>query len=181
MVTVLGLDLSLTSTGMVAVPVDWRQDWSRVAASVAGRRASNSDPEDKRIERLELIRNAVMTFAHGYGCTHVFLEDYAYTAQHSRAHALGELGGAVKVALRHMGLELQVVSPASARTLLGKQPKRDRKAWAQTQLFGAGAPRDWPGDVADAFIVANWGLSELGGAAVILREQLDVRSTASCQ
>ena len=99
------------------------------------------------------------------------LEQYAYSADTSRAHSLGELGGVVKVALAYMGLELAVMSPARARVLLGKAPRKGGKDWAHARLLEAGAPRSWTGDQLDAFCVANAWLAENQGHALILRDQ----------
>jgi len=166
---VLGLDLSLRATGMVAVPLDWGQDWSRVSVAEVGHGLPKDAGPAERVERLVTIRNAVLEFAHEHRVHQAWIEQYAFTAIKSQAHSLGELGGIVMVSLHQLGVALHVVPPASARQLLGKAPRKDAKQWAAARLRDAGAPHTWTGDQLDAFAVANWGLAELGGSAVVMR------------
>jgi len=158
----LGLDLSLTNSGMVAVPEFWCGDFSEVKVATAGAKLHKDATERARVARLQGIRAAVVHFAERTHATHAIIEQYAYTSMVSHAHSLGELGGVVRVALIEAGLEVEVVSPASARKLLGKQPRKDAKIWAAQRLVAMGAPRAWPMDVLDAFTVGNWLLAEWG-------------------
>lgn len=167
---VLGLDLSLTSTGMVAVPAKWGQVWSRIAVATAGYGLRKDATDRERAERLDVIETEVLAFAAEQRATVAVIEAYAFTAQTSHAHSLGELGGVVRLALMRAGLELVVISPASARKLLGKQPRSQAKVWAAGKVFGAGAPKSWTLDQVDAFVVANAFLSENGGDALIIPE-----------
>lgn len=171
-----GFDLSLTATGMIAVPERWHladgsPDWGKLVVGKAGRSCKKDAPEIERIERLILIEKAVVEFVDQLGIETAVLEEYAFSARASHAHSLGELGGTVKVALLRMGVKVVVVSPASARKLLGKQPKSDRKVWAAGRVYGAGAPKSWTLDQVDAFVVANAYLSESGGDAIVLPQQ----------
>lgn len=159
---VLGLDLSLTCSGMVAVPEQWDGDFSRVTVATAGGKLAKDATERERAGRLRMIRDAVQNFALRTHATHAIIEQYAYTSMLAQAHSLGELGGVVRVALVEMGLDVQVVAPASARKLLGKQPRKDAKIWAAQRLVSMGAPRAWPMDCLDAFATANWVLAEWG-------------------
>jgi Holliday junction resolvasome RuvABC endonuclease subunit len=168
MIVVGGFDLSLTSSGMVAVPEDWAGDWARIRTGRAGKKLTKAATPEEQIERLRSIRGRVQAFVKANHITVAVIEEYAFSATTIGAHSLGELGGVIKVELFDMGLAVHVVSPARARTLLGKQPKRDRKAWAQGRLYAAGAPKAWSGDELDAFVLANHHLSETGGHAVIL-------------
>lgn len=167
---VLGLDLSLTSTGMVCVPARWGQVWSRIAVGKAGHGLKKDASELERAQRLEDIETAVLAFAAEQQATVAVLESYAFTAQTSHAHSLGELGGVVRLALKRAGLPMVVISPASARKLLGKQPRSQAKVWAAGRVFGAGAPKSWNLDQVDAFVVANAFLSENAGDALIIPE-----------
>lgn len=175
MLTVLGVDLSLRSTGLVAVPTDWGLDWSRVAHRVAGAELKQDATVAQHVGRLRLIARAAMAFAREHRVTRAWILGYAYNkADMSRAHLAGELGGVVKYALVEIGVEVEVVVESRARTLLGKAPRKDAKVWATERLMRAGAPPSWPQDVLDAFVGANWGLSELGGSALIMRDQLEL-------
>jgi hypothetical protein len=165
-----GFDLSLTASGMVAVPEQWCGDWSRIRTGRAGKKLTKQATTEEQIERLRSIRSRVQAFVREHHVTVAVIEEYAFSATTSGAHSLGELGGVVKVELYDMGVDVHVVSPARARTLLGRQPKRDRKVWAQGRLYAAGAPKAWSGDELDAFVNANYYLSEHGGHAIILPE-----------
>lgn len=165
-----GLDLSLTSTGMVAVPERWGCVWSGIAVARAGRGLPKTATEAERLKRIGEIRDRVVAFVREYCVRVCVVEQYAFSARASHAHALGELGGVVKLALQERCCEVVVVSPAAARKLLGKQPRSQAKVWAAQRLFAAGAPKTWTLDQVDAFVVANHYLSEIGGDAIMLPE-----------
>jgi Holliday junction resolvasome RuvABC endonuclease subunit len=167
---VLGLDLSLTAAGMVAVPKDWGGNWERVARHHVGHALPKDATETRRIGRLHQISSEVLAFAARHKCTSAIIEQYAFAARQSHAHALGEIGGSVKLALvTRAGLLVDAVHSASARKLvLGKVPKKDVKAHTRVALTRMGMPTNWTDDEADAFVVANWALSALGGHALVV-------------
>jgi Holliday junction resolvasome RuvABC endonuclease subunit len=121
-----------------------------------------------RARRLQAIRSEVLGFVKRHGCRVAVLEQYAFSSQASQAHALGELGGVIKVLLAELQVEVHVVPPASARKLLGKAPRKDVKVWAHQRLYTAGAPHHWTGDQLDAFVVANYYLSGGRGDALMI-------------
>lgn len=164
----IGLDLSLRATGIVVVPIDWKQDWKRVVVGSAGSPLPKTATEADRMRRLIHTREAIASVVRTHGCKVAVLEQYAFSSMASQAHSLGELGGVVKSFLVELGLELEIVPPASARKLLGKQPRKGAKQWAHERLVRAGAPTFWTEDQLDAFIVTNFHLSAIGGAAVML-------------
>jgi hypothetical protein len=180
----MGIDASLTGTGLVAVPCNWGLDWSKVARAKLGLEVPMKAKETERIARLEYICKLAMEFAEKHEVTEVFMESYAFAAKLSRAHALGELGGNLKRdVVIGLGLPLTVVTPGTARALLGKfsavvkkgTPKGTPKPapvkdQVHTVLKRAGLPVNWDGDETDAWVVANWGLSGIEGAdALIIR------------
>jgi Holliday junction resolvasome RuvABC endonuclease subunit len=161
--TLLGLDLSLTASAVVAVPLDWDGNWSRVRSCVTGEKLERSASDAERAHRTERIAARLVSFARSVGATHAFVEGYAYGLRTS-AHSLGELGGVVRLALVTAGLELATVNMGTARKLLlGVCPRSSAKVAVAETLRAAGAPRAWSLDESDAFAVANFGLSELGG------------------
>ncbi len=171
----MGLDLSLRSTGMVAIPVGWGQAWSRVEVGVAGYGLKDDATLIEHAARHRSIRDAALAFARQHRVTHAWVLGYAFNkAQVSRLAAAGELGGIVKLGLIDAGIQTQVVVESRARTLLGKAPRAKAKDWAIQRLCRAGAPIAWTFDQFDAFVAANWGLSELGNSALILRDQADL-------
>lgn len=74
---VLRVDLSLCGTGLVALPVDWALDWSRVAFETIGHPLRRDASEVDRIGRLVRLSAEVVRFAeeraqvapHAAGCT----------------------------------------------------------------------------------------------------------------
>lgn len=172
---VLGCDLSLRSTGLVALPADWNCDWTRVAVAAAGYPLSQDASVRESMQRLMDIREDIIEFAQQHQATHAMVLGYAFNkADTSRLAAAGELGGIVKVALLEASLDVGVVVESRARTLLGKAPRKDAKVWATQRLLAAGAPKAWLLDQFDAFVAANWGVSELGGKALIIRDQAEM-------
>jgi len=95
---VLGLDLSLTGTGMVAVPGDWGGDWGRIERRKVGYSVSKQATEAERVGRLTHIADEVIRFVDLTSPTIAVLEQYAMRmGAQGVGHAchLGELGGVV--------------------------------------------------------------------------------------
>lgn len=163
MTTLLGLDLSLTAAAAVAVPLDWDGDWTRVTTAVTGTRLRRSALDAERARRTETIAAQIVAFARAQQATRCIIEGYAFSQPHS-AHALGELGGVVRLELVRAGLDLRTVAiPTARKLLLGKVPREGAKVAVAQALRAAGCPPEWAFDELDAMCVANWGLSELGG------------------
>lgn len=165
---IMGLDLSLRNSGVAIVADDWGFDWGRVSVARVGYDLKSDASVRQQADRIAAIRDAVLELAARHEVTHAVREEYAFTASRSRAHALGELGGVVTLALLDAGVEVETVPPASARKLLGKAPRKDPKGWAAARLRAMGAPTLWSGDQIDAFVCANWKLAEIGVALVAL-------------
>lgn len=177
MKTILGLDLSLRGLGMVAVPSEWGGDWSRIARKTAGIPLTKDAPESERVRRLLLLANEVIGFAGTHGAGIAFVEQYAFTSMLGHAHALGELGGVVKVYLQEVcKVPLEMVAPASARKLIaGKLPRKDVKDYVRGELTRMGMPAAWTKDEGDAFVVANFGASASGSYALVAPPGTDNR------
>lgn len=159
--TILGLDLSLTASAAVAVPLDWDGDWSRVRSLVVGEKLRREASDAERARRTETIAARIVAFARSTGATRAFIEGYAYGLKTS-AHSLGELGGVVRLELVRAGFELTTVPMQTARKLLlGRCPRQGAKVAVAETLKAAGA-RFESLDECDAMAAANWGLSELG-------------------
>lgn len=178
---VMGIDASLTGTGLVAVPANWGLDWGKVARLKLGLQLSKDASVAERVRRLDYICSRMMKFAEEHEVTDVFMEQYAFSAKTSQSHSLGELGGNLKRDVV-MGLvvPITVVTPNTARTLIGSFPTSAKKGQPKLApvksrvhavLKNAGLPSSWDGDEIDAWVVANWGMSGIEGAdALILRE-----------
>ena len=170
---VLGIDPSLTRSAAVLIPPGWELgDWKALKSFSYGepppdrKRETVLDYERLRIERMSRIAESlaafVMRFAGGREIRG-FIEGYAYHAGGAGSHSGAEYGGILRqwFALRH-SIALWPVSEAQARKqLLGKLPPRDRKVVTARALYAAGAPFE-NDDECDAFVVAAFGLTEIG-------------------
>lgn len=163
-VTPVGLDLSLTSTGL-----------SVGAASVA------IQSKKKGCERLVEIRNRVVQEVLSHPLPIVLVEGYSFSSRNSHAHALGELGGVVRVALHENGVpyvdvppnclkkfatgkgnasKAQVVSAISARTGVVFDTDDEADAWVLAEIgrvhyLQAGVV-DWPKSHLQALEKVAW-------------------------
>lgn len=173
--TVIGFDLSLTAAAACALPRIWNQDMARARTIVVGYGVGNDEPESMRVERLEKICTTLVDFCLANKATAINIEEYAFSSSQSRAHAIGELGGVVKLECkRRLGLTPQPVTASHARkTLLqwlpglrGK-PKGYMKRYvvANVQRLGK-AVAHWTEDEIDAFVVSNYCLMAQGGLAM---------------
>lgn len=165
---VMGLDLSLSAAGFVAVPSDWHGDWSRIARHHVGHSLPRDATELRRVGRLHQITSEGIMFAKRHGCSAAVFEHYAFGTKFERER-LGEVGGAMKLGLvAQAGIVDFESKPASTarKLLMGACPAKDAKAHVREHLLGLGMPRVWTDDEMDAFVMANWWLSEHGGFAL---------------
>ena len=163
---ILGLDLSVRAAAAIAGPLSWDGDWTQLSTKIVGEPLRKGASERERIDRCVRLGVSLSAFAREHGVTDVYIEGYAY-GQATAAHTLGELGGLVRLGLMRTGIDLHVANMSSSRKLMcGTIPRSaDKKAVVQATLRRAGAPAlilD-SGDLCDAFVCLNWGMSELGG------------------
>jgi len=168
-VVVLGVDLSLAGTGLVALPATWGGKWKRVVVHTVKIPIPTHATEGERVSRLGKIVMEVLAFARDNRCTHGVVLNYAFSKS-NKAHWLGELGGVVKLMMRdHRGLLLQPVAESAARSLIvGKLPRADVKVLVRAELTRMGMPAAWSLDEGDAFVAANWGLFESGAPGALV-------------
>lgn len=96
--TVLGLDLSLTSSGL-ALP-----DGS----------VTSIKTKTKGCTRLAEVRDRVIKYLVDSNADYVAMEGYAF-GRPNQAHYIGELGGVVKTALHEAGCHFVVVPPSNVK------------------------------------------------------------------
>lgn len=98
---VLGLDISLTSTGFAyRHPRDEEIHTGVIKPSMKG------------VARLIFIRRAIEMIIMEHGTTHVVIEGYSMGRfQMQRAHSTGEIGGALKVMFWEKRIPILIVSP----------------------------------------------------------------------
>jgi hypothetical protein len=162
-VIVLGLDLSFTALGMVAIPSGWDLDMRRVERHRVGYELDRSSSPRDHLNRLRDLALDVRVFAIRVGASHVWAESLP-TQRAFSVVSLAKLRCAVDLELyREVGLVTQDAALSSSRKLLlGKCPAENPKQHVAEALRARGA--DFADDDAktDAFTVANWGLNELG-------------------
>jgi hypothetical protein len=164
---VLGLDLSTRAAAAVIVPANWNGDWQLVRRLVVGLPLDRQASDHDRAMRTRHLSDQLTSFAVDYRVGSAFFESYGY-GMRTAAHTLGELGGVVRLSMLEAGLVIRTANMSSARKLLlGKIPRGPgaAKAAVYRALRAAGmpfGPSKTALDEADAFVCANWGLSEQG-------------------
>jgi crossover junction endodeoxyribonuclease RuvC len=149
-VEVVGLDLSLTSTG-VAFGEDFTQ-----AISTA----------HKGPKRLAVMRDLVMTAVSTVSAPYVVIEGYSFGSRNSQAHSIGELGGVIRVALWERAIPYVEIAPtarAKFATGRGNASKNEvvSAISARTGVVWSGKGGD---DRCDAWILQEMGLAHFGQA-----------------
>ncbi len=142
---VVGLDLSLTATGVAF--------WTGATTTWA--------PRARGVERLAWFRSTVRNLLDGDGIELVVLEDYAYHGQMAHSHELGELGGVVRLTLHEMSQAWAAVVPSALKKYAagkGNCSKDEMKAAARQRL-GFVSESD---NEADALWLRAMGLDALG-------------------
>lgn len=144
---VMGLDLSLTSTGI----------------SVKGK-TSAFRSKNKGVVRLIDIATAVINECVANQVTAVAVEGYAYSSRNSHSHSIGEMGGVVKVELFKQGIKVVEIPPtcrAKFATGKGNAGKNEvvSAISAKTGIVWGGASGD---DECDAWILEQMALAHLG-------------------
>ncbi len=163
----MGLDLSLRRSAVCFIPGDWEVfvhgevNWGALKTMTVGQDLKKDSSPEEKADRLVKIAGSISEWISETSV--VFVEDYAYGMAGQSGMMLGELGGAVKYALRYdVKLGVRPVNQSTARKfLLGKLPQKDRAAVVVAQLEEWGCPFA-TSDEKDAFTIANYGRTELG-------------------
>lgn len=146
---ILGLDLSLTSTGYCH-----NGEAGYISVNVSG------------AERLRNISSEIGNIVVGNKIQAVAIEGYAFAARHSQAHSIGELGGVVRVTLLSMDIPYVIVPPtcrAKFATGKGNAGKSEviSSISAITGIVWKGGHAD---DMCDAWVLEEMVLAKLGCA-----------------
>lgn len=165
-IVVLGVDLSLTGLGLVAVPANWDLRWERVQSISLGMNLPKGASRLDYVRRRRALALDLVEWATRRNVTHLWFEAYPMGSRLFNIDKLAELGGVVQDWLADAGYVIDPVPETTGRKLLlGKLPPRDRKAVVFNALIKAGARFD-DADQSDAFTVANYGLAQLGAPFV---------------
>lgn len=147
MTTIIGLDLSLTSTG-----------WS--CNGEQGVFASKNNG----VVRLGEIETNISKLVSGITNPAVMLEGYSFASRSGQAFSIGELGGVVRLLLHKMNTPVVVIPPtcrAKFATGRGNASKNEvvSSVSAKTGIVWSGKGAD---DMCDAWILEEMGLYVLG-------------------
>jgi hypothetical protein len=176
---VVGFDLSLRAPAAVALPKDWRPgDWKSVRAWLLKTKAPEDGADQmgqmrRYLEISDWAVGLIQSLAKSGG-VHLYVEDYGYSKNNKNAARIMESGGIVRAAIcRRFGILMTNVSASHARKLaFGFNPRRpayDPKVFIQDTVFNRfRAPKTWGENECDALLVAQAGLSELGGTILTL-------------
>lgn len=171
MIRVCGLDLSLSGCALCTIPAGWGGDWQTIRSTrLPGIKVANKAPERERIDRIQTLARGAVGFVRDTRATHVWFEQYAFGRNGANARLIAEVGGAIKLALRQLDVPVDAVVASSARKVVfGRCPQKDPKPFIQRQLeaWGCELPTH---DERDAFVVASYGLSELGEPTLLQTE-----------
>ncbi len=149
-IRVMGLDLSLTATGIACARHRW------LVLDTPARKTCG-------LQRVRFIRDGVLEHTFEDGLLHdlVVLEGYSYGSKGNALFELGELGGVVKMALFEAGIPIVIVTPqqrakfATGRGGAGK----DEVIVAAVRRFGYEDERP-NNNAADAWILRCMGLEQ---------------------
>jgi Holliday junction resolvasome RuvABC endonuclease subunit len=157
---VVGLDLSLTRTGIAIIPTDWGGDVRRVRVEAVESRAGPPANDAERALRLFQMSSDVRSCLPQDGVLAVGIESLPTHAAFEIGK-LGELHGCIRVQL--MGYTVLTGQQSTIRKLfMGKLPRKDVKAIVRRTVNSIPGAEEWGPDECDAFVVANWVLGELG-------------------
>jgi len=146
--TIIGVDLSLTSTGL-ALP-DGKLEVIQ--------------PKQKGAVRLFAIRREVNDFIARYENPVIVVEGYSFAARHSQAHSIGELGGVMKLSWYENDWQVIIVPPTNrAKFATGKGNANKSEVVsaisARTGMTFSGKGAD---DQCDAWILQEMGMVAYG-------------------
>lgn len=143
----IGLDLSLTSTGF----------------SLNGRTGVYK-PKSKGPERLLEVSSFILTQCLTDEVSCVIIEGYSFASRNSQAHSIGEMGGCVRMRLWENGIPYIEVPPTSrAKFATGKGNAGKTEVISaissKTGKIFSGSGAD---DECDAWVLEQMGLQKLG-------------------
>lgn len=155
---VLGLDLSLTSTGACYMG---SEDGSFVHRSIV--------VKDRGTARLIAIENELDQWLDAYKArpSWIFMEGYSYNSRSGKQFDIGELGGVIKRYIKlkweELGAKLVIVPPTSLKILVcksGNAKKELMREWVY-RTYGVGSEILKTNDEVDAYALCRFGYTWL--------------------
>ena len=166
--TILAIDQSPTGLGVFAIPVGWDLDFRNVlAARFDGGKLKKDATAMQRISRMAALALRVCEFARQWHVTHIWMESSLSGGAFSIVPQ-AKLAGAIEITLAsEIGIYPETAHISTVRKyLLGKLPRSDAKEIVRQTVWSLDGAKMAlaTGDEVDAFVIANWALSELGYA-----------------
>lgn len=149
---ILGLDLSYTRSGLVALNPDYVIVFSKTISVPTG------------AKRMHRVAGQFLKAFEGWTPDLCIIEDYAYGAPGKQVLVkLAELGGVVKLVLETRGIDYLCVSPSKIKAhITGKGTAgKDIVARELARLHGIKFNKDPGYDISDAAACAAWGVAHL--------------------
>lgn len=148
MKTILGLDLSITSTGYAVLGPD--------KTIVTG--TITSTPNPNRGERLWKLLDALDEIVKKHKPHLVLIEGYSYGSHNHQLAYMAEWGGVVRFHLQRIGIDIIEVSPGNLKKFVtGKgNAKKEQMLLASYKKWGIEFATN---DECDAFALAKYGQS----------------------
>jgi crossover junction endodeoxyribonuclease RuvC len=139
----MGLDLSLTATGVVV----------RKNSTIQAAQELNPPKEvGTGYARLSWLRSAIVELVREHHVCHIAVEDYVRGMGHS-AHKTPELGGVIRLALLEYGCALWTVPPTTLKKLATGKGNAPKDVVIKSVLKRWGYDTD-SNNIADAFVLA---------------------------
>lgn len=181
-VSVMGLDLSHTSTGICLISNVSMTGELFIEARSVGADLPKTATLQQKWERMHMIAMEIRAMVKGAGVRHLGIEGAAY-GYAQNAYFLGNLTGVVLEAiLGDVDLvpppALHVIAPLQGRKKLMGRGVKDKKLVQQFLREKCGL--DFPnGDVADSFVIANYVWATVNGAGSFGLRQYDLDGLAN--
>ncbi len=161
----MGLDLSLTSTGMAVL-----SDRHLVSYRIKSDRL-------RGLDRLKQVLDHIVLRVSDVSPKGVALEGYSFGSKNSHAHGLGELGGLVKMSLASMGVPVVIVPPKTMQKIItgtGNGAGKGPVMVALYKRFGIEITQDDQADASALAVVA--GIHFGGVSATLPKPNMDALS-----
>lgn len=145
---IIGLDLSLVSTGIVVIDMNKRI----IHQSVAGFSLTRDANVSTKVSRLIAISRQILSVVKKFNVKQVGIENYAFQAKGAQ-NDLGELHGVVKSQLHLAGIEPMLIPPSLGRKKVFDKGRLKKKEIVQ-KINDLGYTEVIDHNVADALVIA---------------------------
>ena len=159
---VLGIDPSETGCAFVAIPENWGRDFARVNAVTLELGCGPGATIEQRCKAIVRMAIDAVAWCRWVRVTHIWIEQPpAGPGAYNVERVLGVAHVLRHELFRELGVAAEWAPQSTARKLLlGKLPGKGRKEIVRRVVDSLHVFED--GDQADAFVAANWGVSQLG-------------------